>query len=111
MTVYNLNCYDMGLPPTVKAGDILIYTGGWIQDREIYRLYEDGHLGLRMRREYNMPAELMADLDAAAAATGKRIVAIGNGGGLTAVDAEWAAQAEADDLAATMDAAANRAGY
>ena len=56
MTTYNLNCFDMGLPPTVKAGDKLVYTGGYIEGAEVYRLYEDPQRGLRMHRINNAEA-------------------------------------------------------
>ena len=51
---------------------------------------------------------LQAQLDATAAKLGKRIVAIGDASGVTAVDAEWAAQRDLDQ---TQDAAAGRYGY
>lgn len=51
---------------------------------------------------------LQAQLDATAAKLGKRIVAIGDASGVTAVDAEWAAQRDLDQ---TQDAAAGRWGY
>jgi hypothetical protein len=55
MTTHNLVHNQAGLPTSAKAGDIVIYTGGWIPEHEaeVYELYEDPQRGLRLRRVYN----------------------------------------------------------
>jgi len=58
-------------------------------------------------RQYQV-AQKAAALDAVATGLGKRIVAIGNANGLTAVDADWLAAQ--DDLEATQAAACGRWG-
>lgn len=59
-------------------------------------------------RQYQVAQKADA-LDAIAAGLGKRIVAIGNANGLTAVDADWLA--DQDDMDATQAAASGRWGY
>ena len=59
MTIHNLTHNQAGLPASAKAGDLVIYTGGWIpeDEPEVYELYEGPKTatleGLRLRRVYN----------------------------------------------------------
>jgi hypothetical protein len=59
MTTHNLAHNQAGLPTSAKAGDLVIYTGGWIPEHEaeVYELYEGPKTatleGLRLRRVYN----------------------------------------------------------
>lgn len=111
MTTYNLNCFDMGLPPTVKAGDKLVYTGGYIEGAEVYRLYEDPQRGLRMHSLGDAQAYLAQEREAVALVNTIRQALSGPLADLERQNMAAIAEAELVDLELTYAAACDRWGY